>query len=253
MESCRQLGDALLHAWHVHGNMPYIPPDEDEVLQARRVVAQRCLYGVDKNPMAVDLTKLSLWLATLAKDHPFTFLDPTQGETLSYVPARSLDTYPFPPGWETNLALEAVGKQYYEFRAALMVRNNEGLTKTYNRFHDPNETGPDILRLRELHDAMDRAVLDAYGWTDIRPTCEFLLNFEDEEGEETSSKRKKPWRYRWPDEIRDEVLARLLALNAERAEEERLAGEAAAKETKKAPRKPRGKGAASSGNGSLFE
>ena len=39
------------------------------------MVAQRCLYGVDKNPMAVDLAKLSLWLATLAKDHPFTFLD----------------------------------------------------------------------------------------------------------------------------------------------------------------------------------
>jgi hypothetical protein len=32
-----------------------------------------------------------------------------------------------------------------------MVRNNEGLTKTYNRFHDPNETSPDILTLRELH------------------------------------------------------------------------------------------------------
>ncbi len=52
-----------------------IPPDEDEILHARRLVAQRCLYGVDKNPMAVDLAKLSLWLATLAKDHPFTFLD----------------------------------------------------------------------------------------------------------------------------------------------------------------------------------
>jgi len=52
-----------------------IPPDEDEVLHARRLVAQQCLYGVDKNPMAVDLAKLSLWLATLARDHPFTFLD----------------------------------------------------------------------------------------------------------------------------------------------------------------------------------
>lgn len=37
-----------------------------------------------------------------------------------------------------------------------MIRNNEGLTKTYNRFHDPNETSPDIQRLRELHAAMDR-------------------------------------------------------------------------------------------------
>ena len=55
--------------------VPAIPPDEDEALYAQRMVAQRCLYGVDKNPMAVDLAKLSLWLATLAKNHPFTFLD----------------------------------------------------------------------------------------------------------------------------------------------------------------------------------
>ena len=54
---------------------PAIPPDEDEELHARRLVAQRCLYGVDKNPLATDLAKLSLWLATLARDHEFTFLD----------------------------------------------------------------------------------------------------------------------------------------------------------------------------------
>jgi hypothetical protein len=45
--------------------------------------------------------------------------------------------------------------------------------------------------------------------------------------------RKKPWRYRWPDDIRDEVLARLLALNQQRAEEERLSGAAADKPAKK--------------------
>ena len=37
------------------------------------------------------------------------------------------------------------------------------MTRTYNRFHDPNEDDPEIGRLRELHAAMDRAVLDAYG------------------------------------------------------------------------------------------
>ena len=73
---CRLLADLLVRAWHAHNAVPKdIPPDEDETLHARRIVAQRCLYGVDKNPMAVDLAKLSLWLATLAKDHPFTFLD----------------------------------------------------------------------------------------------------------------------------------------------------------------------------------
>src|SRR5947207_5672281 len=75
VEACRQLGDVLVKARHVHNQVPRIPPDEDEILHARRLIAQRCLYGVDTNPMAVDLAKLSLWLATLAKDHPFTFVD----------------------------------------------------------------------------------------------------------------------------------------------------------------------------------
>jgi len=75
VETCRQLGAKLEESWTAHGLRPDIPPDEDGVLHAQRLIAQRCLYGVDKNPMAVDLAKLSLWLATLAKDHPFTFLD----------------------------------------------------------------------------------------------------------------------------------------------------------------------------------
>ncbi len=40
-----------------------------------RLVADRCLYGVDKNPLAVEMAKLSLWLITLQKDRPFSFLD----------------------------------------------------------------------------------------------------------------------------------------------------------------------------------
>jgi hypothetical protein len=75
VETCRQLADELVSSWHFHKCLPVIPPDEDELLYARRLVAQRCLYGVDRNLMAVDLAKLSLWLATMAKDHPFTFLD----------------------------------------------------------------------------------------------------------------------------------------------------------------------------------
>lgn len=170
------------------------------------------------------------------------WLNTTLKDDMQYTPSNCFETFPFPPAWQSNLALETIGREYYEFRAALMVRNNEGLTKTYNRFHDRDHDGTgvegrdpadvvrDIERLRELHDAMDRAVLDAYGWTDIRPTCEFILDYEDDEEEAPgkASKRRKPWRYRWPDEIRDEVLGRLLELNAQRAREEELAGGATA-------------------------
>ncbi len=68
---------------------------------------------------------------------------------------------------------------------------------------------------------MDRAVLDAYGWTDIQPRCEFIPEFDDEEDDEENGRpRRKKYRYRWPDEVRDEVLARLLELNRQRALEE---------------------------------
>ena len=102
------------------------------------------------------------------------------------------------------------------------MRNDEGLTKTYNRFHDPYENDAEIAKLRELHAAMDHAVLDAYGWTDIPTDCEFLLDYEIDE--EEWGNRKKPYRYRWPDDVRDEVLARFLELNAERAAADNRAG-----------------------------
>jgi hypothetical protein len=44
-----------------------------------------------------------------------------------------------------------------------MIDASKGLTKTYNRFHDSKERSPEIRRLRELHSAMDRAVLSSYG------------------------------------------------------------------------------------------
>ena len=119
-----------------------------------------------------------------------------------------------------------------------MVRNDEGMTKTYNRFHDPYEDDADIAEVRRLHAAMDRAVLDAYGWTDIPTDCEFLLDYEIDE--EFWGKKKKPYRYRWPDEVRDEVLARLLELNGSRAAEEARAGLTKSKNTTRG-KGPRGR------------
>ena len=142
-------------------------------------------------------------------------------DRLRYTPSDCFETFPFPENWETHTALESTGKAYYDFRAALMVENDEGMTKTYNRFHDPDERDPRIAELRRLHAAMDRAVLDAYGWDDIPTDCEFLLDYEIDE--QTWGRKKKPYRYRWPDAVRDDVLARLLALNAERAVEEQIA------------------------------
>ena len=150
------------------------------------------------------------------------FFGSTLGDGSRYTPSDCFDPFWLPPTWDTDTDVERIGREYYEYRSGLMRTNHEGLTKTYNRFNTPDEEGAGILRLRQLHEAMDRVVLDAYGWTDIPTACQFVLDYEDDE-----SSRKRLWRYRWPDEVRDEVLARLLALNTERAAEQRAAGESA--------------------------
>ena len=167
------------------------------------------------------------------------FFGSSMKDDLRYTPSDCFETFPFPERWETHPALEAAGKAYYDFRAALMVENNEGLTRTYNRFHDRDEDDPGITELRALHAAMDRAVLDAYGWHDIPTDCEFLLDYAIDE--EQWGRRKKPYRYRWPDATRDEVLARLLELNADRAAEEARAGATASGGTRR-PSPPRSGG-----------
>jgi hypothetical protein len=68
---------------------------------------------------------------------------------------------------------------------------------------------------------MDKAVLDAYGWSDLPTDCEFLLDYEIDE--EEWGKKKKPDRYRWPDDVRDEFLARLLELKRPSARKKRPA------------------------------
>ena len=169
-------------------------------------------------------------LATLQSsvhDSWVRFLTGARKDDFNYSPTDCFETFPFPEGWKTDGVLEAAGKAYYDFRGTLMTKNNEGLTTTYNRFHDPDERDHDFVKLREMHTAMDRAVLNGYRWSDVPTECEFLLDYEIDE--EEWGDKKKPYRYRWPDEVRDEVLARLLELNAERAKEEARSGAAAAK------------------------
>lgn len=113
VEVCRQLGDALVEAWHAHGEVPAIPPDEDEVIFARRLIAQRCLYGVDRNPVAVDLAKMSLWLVTLAKDHALTFVDHAlrHGDSLVGLSRGQIEAFhwdPDAPGFERGFEVMQV-------------------------------------------------------------------------------------------------------------------------------------------------
>ncbi|MYB88505.1 MAG: ATP phosphoribosyltransferase regulatory subunit [Proteobacteria bacterium] len=93
VQACRWLAKRLVEAWsqtEATGKVVSVDGDEMEAANdkeplprsteartviARRLIAERCLYGVDMNPLAVELAKLSIWLVTLAKGRPFGFLD----------------------------------------------------------------------------------------------------------------------------------------------------------------------------------
>jgi type II restriction/modification system DNA methylase subunit YeeA len=71
----RYLADRLIEAWEAEGAAESQAPAEEVLVTARRAIADRCLYGVDKNPLAVGLAKLALWLESYAEGLPLTFMD----------------------------------------------------------------------------------------------------------------------------------------------------------------------------------
>jgi hypothetical protein len=176
------------------------------------VYAERCVVFPFENfaPFSCIQSRLhEIWARSFSA---------TMEDRLLYAPSDCFRSFALPISFEQSPSLEHSGHQYYDHRAAFMIARNEGMTKTYNRFHDPHETAEDICRLRELHAAMDRAVLEAYGWQDLAERAEPI--FLDETNDDDHPYQGRLF---WPAAFRDEVLARLLALNAERhAEEVRL-------------------------------
>ena len=144
-----------------------------------------------------------------------------------YTPSDCFETFPFPPD-TTGLAV--IGQTYFDHRRQVMLSRQEGLTKTYNRFHDPDEPASDIQKLRDLHVEMDQAVAAAYGWSDL----DLGHGFHE---------TKQGTRFTISESARREVLARLLKLNHERYAEEVAQGlhDKTKGKAAKAPRKSKGK------------
>lgn len=100
--ACRYLSAAYEAALVREGDFSGSDISDAERVSFRRAVAQQCLFGVDLNPMAVQLGRLSVWLATLAPDRPLTFLDHRLRVGNSLVGARFEDLLRQPPSTRNN-------------------------------------------------------------------------------------------------------------------------------------------------------
>jgi hypothetical protein len=138
----------------------------------------------------------------------------TLGMTTQYTPTDCFETFPQPTLTD---AMARLGDELDTYRSCLMLDRREGLTKTYNRVHDPDEHADDIVRLREIHVDLDYAVRDAYGWDDL----ELDHGFHE---------TRFGTRFTFAPGPRQEVLDRLLELNHERHAAEASAGPHAARQ-----------------------
>jgi hypothetical protein len=199
VQACRYLAERLVEAWEraerEHPDQVLVtpdgelsaaspaerllPPDAAERLAlARRYVADRCLYGVDINPMAVEMAKLSLWLITLQRDRPFTFLDHAFkcGDSLLGVTSvKQIENFSLRPGEQQVTFATSNLFRYIEAAAAkrreleTLPSNDNGQIATKTRLHAEAESATaKVKALADLLIALELRGLDGIDYTHKR-------------------------------------------------------------------------------------
>lgn len=164
VQACRFLSARLVEAWaieeaagrlvdltgQVHEprtSVECMPPSvEARAENARRIVAERCLYGVDLNPLAVELAKLSLWLVTLSKGRPFGFLDHNLRRGDSLLGVHRLDQL-------TQLSMNPVGRGQLRLFGQSIEQAVQDAVELRSRLRE--------IPIRDIRDVESMATLDA--------------------------------------------------------------------------------------------
>jgi len=134
---------------------------EEDLTHWKRRVVERCIYGVDTNPLAVELAKLSLWLATVAEDKPLSFLDHHLQCGDSLIGARVADVGAVPPVVLSKKVLREREAQYAAgVRQANLfeIRLVEKLPVVMGRILEITEVESDSYETVQAKEAADQAV-----------------------------------------------------------------------------------------------
>jgi hypothetical protein len=196
VQVCRWLADRVVEAWDAAersgqsvsmegvmlgqaGKAELLPRDKAErVLIARRLVASRCLYGVDKNPMAVELAKVSLWLVTMMKGRPFSFLDHVLkcGDSLLGISSlKQIEDFSLRPGERQVTFATANLFRYVEAAEAKrheledLPSNDYSQIEAKNRLHAEAEAATSKVKaIADCLIALELRGLDGNAYTDAR-------------------------------------------------------------------------------------
>jgi len=223
VQTCRWLGDRLIESWDIAekngkvisiegevlneaGRSELLPHDKGErILIARRLIASRCLYGVDINPMAVELAKLSLWLITLMKGRPFGFLDHALkcGDSLLGVSSvQQIENFSLRPGDRQVTFATANLFRYVEEASAKrraleqLPSNDHTQIESKNRLHAEAEAATaKVKALADMLLAFEMRGLDGDAYEDGREAEATnvlrLMKHEADAGIETSNPKSE--------------------------------------------------------------
>ncbi len=187
VQAARYMAERLMEAWDeakkTNPNTPGITPEglpstgkTNEALipdnpaerktYAMRIIAQRCLYGVDKNPLAVEMAKSSLWLLTLAKDKPFEFLDHSIRCGDSLVGLHSIEQL-------RHYSLEPDADDAVLFKGPLDIAVDEAINLRLKLEDMPANTVDDVQRQEKLLIEANEKIARLRGAADLLVAAEF--------------------------------------------------------------------------------
>jgi hypothetical protein len=112
--------------------------EENDIDLARREVVKRCIYGVDINPLATELAKVSLWLNTIKEDKPLSFLDHhlKTGNSLIGADIAILDHY---PNNSIKNGKDKMQKTLHDFKGINIRENILQLLQMYKKIMQIND------------------------------------------------------------------------------------------------------------------
>jgi hypothetical protein len=151
VEATRILAEQLLAAWQREGHPLLKAVEKGDALQeAQRLIVERCIYGVDKNPFAVELAKISLWLLTMQRGRPFSFVDHNLrcGDSLVGLSFEQITSFHWQPTAQQNLIQDEL-KSMLDEAIQARLRITRDAAQSYAKKHAAMADADDALyRLR---------------------------------------------------------------------------------------------------------
>ncbi len=180
--ACRYLADALIEAWISEGQLDVVelasasdnPTRNEHRVRAVRLVAERCCYGVDRNPMAVEMAKMSFWLTTMSHDRPFSYLDHNLRSGDSLLGTTSLEqlrAFHLDPTFGRRRTIGLSGIDPAEAWEAIGPLIDDAILLRIDIETSPSETARDTARKASLSDRAARQVDVACAIGDLLVGC----------------------------------------------------------------------------------